>query len=75
MAFRYEVVPVPRLPAERYGEDAAAQLQFIRERIDRRSNEEILADPEALSRNWVPTKTSWPTPSTSAISTAGSTPI
>jgi glutamate/tyrosine decarboxylase-like PLP-dependent enzyme len=50
MAFRFVVViPVPRLPAERYGEDATAQLQFIRERIDRRSNEEILADPEALS--------------------------
>jgi len=43
------VVPVPRLPAERNGEDVTAQLQFIRERIDRRSNEEILADPEALS--------------------------
>jgi hypothetical protein len=43
------VVPVPRLPAERNGEDATAQLQFIRERIDRRSDEEILADPEALS--------------------------
>jgi hypothetical protein len=50
MAFRYVVVvPVPRLPAERNGEDATAQLHFIRERIDRRSNEEILADPEALS--------------------------
>jgi glutamate/tyrosine decarboxylase-like PLP-dependent enzyme len=50
MAFRFvAVVPVPRLPAERNGEDATAQLQFIRERIDRRSNEEILADPEALS--------------------------
>jgi glutamate/tyrosine decarboxylase-like PLP-dependent enzyme len=50
MAFRFVVVvPVPRLPAERNGEDTAAQLQFIRERIDRRSNEEILADPEALS--------------------------
>jgi glutamate/tyrosine decarboxylase-like PLP-dependent enzyme len=50
MAFRFVVVvPVPRLPAERNGEDATAQLQFIRERIDRRSNEEILADPEALS--------------------------
>jgi glutamate/tyrosine decarboxylase-like PLP-dependent enzyme len=50
MAFRFVVVvPVPRLPAERNGQDATAQLQFIRERIDRRSNEEILADPEALS--------------------------
>ena len=50
MAFRYVVVvPVPRLPAERNGEDTTAQLQFIRERIDRRKNEEILADPEALS--------------------------
>jgi glutamate/tyrosine decarboxylase-like PLP-dependent enzyme len=50
MAFRFVVVvPVPRLPAERNGEDATEQLQFIRERIDRRSNEEILADPEALS--------------------------
>jgi hypothetical protein len=50
MAFRFVVVvPVPRLPAERNGEDATAQLQFIRERIDGRSNEEILADPEALS--------------------------
>jgi glutamate/tyrosine decarboxylase-like PLP-dependent enzyme len=50
MTFRFVVViPVPRLPAERNGEDASAQMQFIRERIDRRSNEEILADPEALS--------------------------
>jgi hypothetical protein len=50
MSFRYVVVvPVPRLPAERSGEDVTAQLKFIRERIDRRSNEEILADPEALS--------------------------
>jgi tyrosine decarboxylase-like protein len=48
-ADRFVVVPLPRLPAERNGEDATAQLQFIRERIDRRSNEEILADPEALS--------------------------
>jgi glutamate/tyrosine decarboxylase-like PLP-dependent enzyme len=50
MAFRFVVVvPLPLLPAERNGEDVTAQLQFIRERIDRRSNEEILADPEALS--------------------------
>jgi glutamate/tyrosine decarboxylase-like PLP-dependent enzyme len=50
MVFRFVVVvPVPRLPAERKGEDPTEQLQFIRERIDRRSNEEILSDPEALS--------------------------
>lgn len=50
MIFRFVVVvPVPRLPAERNGGDVSAQLKFIRERIDRRSNEEILADPEALS--------------------------
>jgi hypothetical protein len=46
---RFVVVPVPRLPAERNGDDASVQLRFIRERIDRRSNAEILADPEALS--------------------------
>jgi glutamate/tyrosine decarboxylase-like PLP-dependent enzyme len=47
-ADRFTVVPVPRLPAERNREDIIAQLQFIRERVDRRSNDEILSDPEAL---------------------------
>lgn len=43
------VVPVARLPAEIDGGDVEAQLEFIRERIDGRSNNEILADNEALA--------------------------
>lgn len=46
---RFIIVPVPRLPAEVSGADLEAQLQFIRDRIDRRSNEDILADPEAMA--------------------------
>ncbi|WP_437676831.1 pyridoxal-dependent decarboxylase [Sorangium sp. So ce131] len=46
---RFVIVPVPRLPAEMGGGDAESELQFIRERIDRRSLEELLADPEAMA--------------------------
>jgi hypothetical protein len=45
---RFVVVPVPRLPAEVAGKDAAAELAFIRERISRRSETDLLADPEAM---------------------------
>jgi glutamate/tyrosine decarboxylase-like PLP-dependent enzyme len=43
------VVPVPRLPAERSGDDAEREIRFIRERIDGRKNEEIIADKEAMA--------------------------
>ncbi|WP_437614602.1 pyridoxal-dependent decarboxylase [Sorangium sp. So ce834] len=46
---RFILVPVPRLPAEIGGGDAESELQFIRERIDRPSLEELLADPEAMA--------------------------
>ncbi|BBO35587.1 pyridoxal-dependent decarboxylase [Lacipirellula parvula] len=45
------VVPVPRLPAERAGENAAdieAQRSFVRERIDRVNNQTIRDDSEAI---------------------------
>jgi glutamate/tyrosine decarboxylase-like PLP-dependent enzyme len=45
---RFIIVPVPRLPAEIGGGDVESELQFIRERIDRPSLEELLADPEAM---------------------------
>lgn len=46
---RFIIVPVPRLPAEIGGGDVENELQFIRERIDRPSLEELLADPEAMA--------------------------
>jgi len=46
---RFVVVPVPRLPAEVAGGDIEGELQFIRDRIHRRSSEELLADPEAMA--------------------------
>ncbi|WP_437977972.1 pyridoxal-dependent decarboxylase [Sorangium sp. So ce295] len=46
---RFIIVPVPRLPAEIGGGDVESELQFIRERIDRPSLEELLADPEAMA--------------------------
>ena len=42
-------VPVPRLPAEATGSEVETQLRFIRERIDGRTNEEILGDDEAMA--------------------------
>ncbi|MEH2184473.1 pyridoxal-dependent decarboxylase [Nostoc sp.] len=45
---RFIVVPVPRLPAEISGSDVEQQIQFIRDRIDRASNDELLADKEAM---------------------------
>ena len=45
----FVAVPVPRLPAEASGSDAEDQVRFIRERIDGRTNEEILADAEATA--------------------------
>ncbi|WP_437320263.1 pyridoxal-dependent decarboxylase [Sorangium sp. So ce385] len=46
---RFVIVPVPRLPAEIGGGDAESELQFIRERINKPSLEELLADPEAMA--------------------------
>jgi len=42
------VVPVPRLPAEMTGGDVAAQIEFIRERIDQRDPDALLGDDEAM---------------------------
>lgn len=46
---RFVIIPVPRLPAEVAGGDVASELAFIRERIDRRSEEDLLSDPEAMA--------------------------
>lgn len=46
---RFVIVPVPRLQAEIAGGDVEADVQFIRERIHRRSEEELLSDPEAMA--------------------------
>ncbi|MDC3962611.1 pyridoxal-dependent decarboxylase [Polyangium jinanense] len=46
---RFVVVPVPRLPAEISGADVETERRFIRERIDRRSVEDLLSDPEAMA--------------------------
>ena len=45
---RYVAIPVPRLPAEASGGDVAAQLRFIRERIDRRDLAALRADSVAM---------------------------
>ncbi|MEI2583089.1 hypothetical protein [Scytonema sp. PRP1] len=45
---RFTIVPVPRLPAEISGSDVEQQIQFIRDRIDKASNDELLGDKEAL---------------------------
>ena len=45
----FVVVPVPRLPAEISGGDIQKQLEFIRSRIDGKTNEELLADCEAMN--------------------------
>jgi glutamate/tyrosine decarboxylase-like PLP-dependent enzyme len=44
------VVPVPRLPAEvaGSGSDVKAQIQFIKDRIVGKTNDEIIADKEAM---------------------------
>jgi glutamate/tyrosine decarboxylase-like PLP-dependent enzyme len=42
------VVPLSRLPAEIEGGDIEAQVRFITERINERSNAEILEDTEAM---------------------------
>jgi hypothetical protein len=46
---RFIVVPVPRLPAEVAGSDVKEQIQFIRDRIVGKSNEQIIADEEAMA--------------------------
>jgi glutamate/tyrosine decarboxylase-like PLP-dependent enzyme len=46
------VVPVQQIPAEREGktpDEIKKQLEYIRNKIVNRSNEEIIADPEAMS--------------------------
>ena len=45
---RFIVVPVPRLPAEQSNSDVEKQIQFIRNRIDQASKNELLADQEAM---------------------------
>lgn len=46
---RFVVVPVPRLPSEIAGSSVEAELRFIRERIDGKSDEELLADAQAMA--------------------------
>ncbi|MDC0744411.1 pyridoxal-dependent decarboxylase [Polyangium mundeleinium] len=46
---RFIVVPVPRLPAEISGADVETERRFIRDRIDQRSVEDLLSDPEAMA--------------------------
>jgi glutamate/tyrosine decarboxylase-like PLP-dependent enzyme len=46
---RFVVVPVPRLPAEVAGNDGESELSFIRERINRRNEKDLLTDPEAMA--------------------------
>lgn len=45
----FMAVPLPRLPAEVVGSDVEKQIEFIRERIDGKSNDEIIADREAIA--------------------------
>jgi hypothetical protein len=45
---RFVIVPVPRLPAEITSSDLEAQIQFIKDRIDGVSNEQLLMDKEAM---------------------------
>jgi glutamate/tyrosine decarboxylase-like PLP-dependent enzyme len=45
----FMVVPLPRLPAEIAGSDVEKQIHFIRDRIDGKSNAEIIADREAMA--------------------------
>lgn len=46
---RFIVVPVPRLPAEISGSNVEQQNQFIRERIDGKKIDDLLADSEAMA--------------------------
>ncbi|HEY1067248.1 MAG TPA: pyridoxal-dependent decarboxylase [Pirellulales bacterium] len=46
---RFKAVPVARLPAERAGQDPAAQRQDVLQLIDRRTTAEIQSDPDALA--------------------------
>lgn len=45
----FVVVPVPRLPAEIHGDDVAAQLKFLEDRIVGKTNDDIVADAEAMA--------------------------
>ena len=45
----FKAVPVPRLPAERNGEDGAANRKQVADLIDRRKGDEILNDEAALA--------------------------
>lgn len=45
----FVAVPIPRLPAEASGSDVEDQIRFIKERIDGKTNKEILADKEAMA--------------------------
>lgn len=46
---RFFVVPLPRLPAERNGDDVQAQLDLIQASILGRSNDELLRDSETMA--------------------------
>jgi hypothetical protein len=46
---RFVVVPVSRLPAENDSAKLAAQIQFIRDRIVGKTNEEIINNPDAMN--------------------------
>jgi glutamate/tyrosine decarboxylase-like PLP-dependent enzyme len=48
-ADRFVIIPVPRLPAEVSGGDVEAEMRFIRERISRRNEEDLLSDPAAMA--------------------------
>jgi glutamate/tyrosine decarboxylase-like PLP-dependent enzyme len=45
----FACTPLARLPAERHGGDAAAELRFIEERLLGRATEEIDADPAVMA--------------------------
>jgi glutamate/tyrosine decarboxylase-like PLP-dependent enzyme len=46
---RFKAVPVPRLPAERTGADPVAERKSVSDLIDRRTGDEIRADPAAMA--------------------------
>lgn len=45
----FKAVPLPRLPAERLGGDVAAERKRVVDLIDRRSGEDVRADPLAMA--------------------------
>jgi hypothetical protein len=45
---RFVVIPLPRLPAERNGQDPSQELELIRTRIVGKGNAEIIRDADAM---------------------------